>query len=83
MDQEINDECVRLLRHTLGLNRSHEAYRNHFVASDGHSDMPNLLFLEQHGLMARAKTPGFLDPDTIVFVATEAGKALAHSEAVR
>jgi hypothetical protein len=65
---------IGLLQHTLGLNeRRRESYRNHFVAGNGHSDMPHLEALERAGLMERRPSPRFLDAGDIVFAATDAG----------
>ena len=50
-----------VLRHTLGLNRSAEAFRNYFSAEDGHQDEPTLLALVERGYMVRetsAISPG-------------------------
>lgn len=69
---------IGLLQHTLGINEHHrEPYRNHFVASRGHHDMPDLEQLEAAGLMVRGHVPGFLPGSSIVFYTTEAGRVLA------
>ncbi|MCY0854293.1 hypothetical protein [Cupriavidus sp. D39] len=69
---------ISLLQHTIGVSQfQREPYRNHFVASPGHSDMPYLLQLCDMHLMERARRPGFLHEDDTVFRVTEAGKALA------
>lgn len=69
---------IRLLQHSLGLSESHRTpYRNHFVAGEGHHDMPDLLALEEAGLMRRVRSPGFLPADDIVFCVTDPGKSLA------
>ncbi len=69
---------VGLLHHTLGLTVvSRTPYRNHFVASKGHHDMPDLQVLVGMGLMARSPTPKFCDVRDMVFHVTDAGKALA------
>lgn len=67
-----------LLLHTLGLSEHRrESYRNHFVAGEGHDDMPHLEALERVGLMERRPSPRFLDPGDIVFAATDAGREAA------
>lgn len=69
---------IGLLQHTLGISeRNREPYRNHFVASAGHHDMPDLEQLEAAGLMIRGHRPGFLSGESIVFYTTEAGRVLA------
>ncbi|WP_349609083.1 hypothetical protein [Cupriavidus sp. DF5525] len=69
---------IGLLQHTLGINEHRrEPYRNHFVASPGHHDIPDLEQLETAGLMIRGHRPGFLPGDSIVFYTTEAGRVLA------
>jgi hypothetical protein len=69
---------VDLLHHTLGLSVDRrEPYRNHFVADEGHHDMPNLQALLALGLMALSPTPKFCNASDIVFHVTDAGKALA------
>lgn len=75
---QITEQALRVLHHTLGLRPDHrEPYRNHFVAGDGHHDMPALDELEKAGLMERRSTPAFCDASDIVFVATEPGRNLA------
>lgn len=73
-----NTKQIGLLQHTLGINEHRrEPYRNHFVASPGHHDMPDLEQLEAAGLMTRGHVPGFLPDSSIVFYTTEAGRVLA------
>lgn len=69
---------VGLLHHTLGLRvDQRNPHRNHFVASEGHHDLPDLEALVASGLMGRSPTPKFCDASDIVFHVTDAGKALA------
>jgi hypothetical protein len=76
--EDISDHQLHLLHHTLGVRPDmRNPYRNHFVASEGHHDMPDLKVLEAFGLMARSPTPKFCDADAIVFHVTEAGRAYA------
>ncbi len=77
----------RLLVHALGLGEyKHEPYRNHFVAGAGHLDVPELDGLVERGLMSkREPAPGWLPGGSIVYVVTDAGRALAlqvHREAL-
>lgn len=74
----VSTEQLHLLHHTLGLRPDRrEPWRNHFVASNGHHDMPNLEALQAIGLMERARTPAFCDKEDIVFMVTDAGRELA------
>jgi hypothetical protein len=69
---------IALLHHTLGVTpERRQPYRNHFVAGDGHHDMPDLVALETVGMMVRGPAPKFCPPGDIVFVVTEAGRDFA------
>lgn len=68
----------RVLLHTLGLTRSHLAYRNHYVAGEGHHSMHHLRALVADGLMEQRTAPGFLAQGDQVFAATDKGKAYAY-----
>lgn len=75
---QVTTEQVAILQHTLGLNEwCRSPFRNHYVAGPGHCDMPNLEALEASGLMLRHAAPSFCEPGDIVFVTTDAGRALA------
>lgn len=71
---------IRLMQHSLGINTNRrEPFRNHFVAGEGHADLPDLEQLEQLGLMSRRELTdawggGFC------FHVTEPGKAIAIRE---
>ena len=72
---------IALLQHTLGLRIDRrKPYRNYFVAGPGHHDMPDLEALEASGLMCRGRTPTFCHQGDIVFLTTDAGRALALQE---
>jgi hypothetical protein len=78
MTQNCTQQQIELLHHTLGLTIDHRRpCRNHFVSCFGDPDMADLEALEALGLMARARTPKFCDPNDIVFHATDAGIKLA------
>ena len=65
------------MRHTLGLDRGTVAYRNHFAASDGHSDMPALDLAVERGWMVRetsAISPGY------IFRVTATGRSALESD---
>ena len=75
---QITKQALSVLHHTLGLRPDRrESFRNHFVAGQGHHDMPALEELEQAGLMERRRTPKFCSEGDIVFAATDAGRDVA------
>ena len=75
---ELSEKQIRILHHTLGLRpEQRNSYRNHFVAGPGHPDMPIIESLMAVGMMARSKTPAFINKDDMVFVVTDVGKTLA------
>lgn len=78
MSNDIVAKHIALLHHTLGLTPEHRnPFRNHFMAGAGHHDQAELLELEAAGLMAQGRTPSFCDDGDMLFMCTEAGKALA------
>lgn len=78
MNEQATPYQVSLLHHTLGLSeRRREPYRNHFVASEKHSDIRHLEALERAGLMERRPAPKFLNQGDIVFAVTDAGHEAA------
>lgn len=75
---KISDGANHVLNHMLGLTGSSRvAYRNHFVAGEGHHDMPQLEELEHAGFVKRGITPKFCDQGDVVFYATQAGRSHA------
>ena len=77
---DLLDADLRLLHHTLGISDPYqperEPYRNYFVASDGHSDMPGLNRLVAAGMMKSREHP-LCGKGSLVFYATDIGKAVA------
>jgi hypothetical protein len=72
---KISDGANHVLNHMLGLTGSSRvSYRNHFVAGEGHHDMPQLEELEHVGFVKRGITPKFCGQGDIVFYATQAGQ---------
>lgn len=66
------------LTHALGLDADHpRPWRNHYVTGE---DDPEIGPLVAAGLMAPARSPGFLAPGDRVFVATDAGRVAAIAE---
>lgn len=63
-----------LMEHTLGGKDPKKWHRNHFMASPGHTDLPDLRELEKAGLMKQTKAPAFCDADSLLFIVTDAGK---------
>ena len=72
-------EKLHIMRHALGLERSATSYRNHFVAGEGHADMPDILALVDAGFMAEATRPPILDESDCVFYVTPAGREIAQA----
>ncbi|WP_395406261.1 hypothetical protein ACHMW6_06210 [Pseudoduganella sp. UC29_106] len=69
---------ISLLHHSLGVRPDRrEPFRNHFVAGEGHHDMPDLLKLVEAGYMVRRPAPAFCGHGDEVFYVTEAGRAFA------
>lgn len=62
-----------ILTHSLGLNRSKVAYRNHFAAEPGSGDYGVCCELVERGLMVVARMPT-TDQPLKTFAVTEAGK---------
>lgn len=66
-------EMREIMRHSLGLTRGTEMYRNYFCADDGHADMPIIEQCIVAGLMrASHKINGGRDT---IYVVTESGIA--------
>ncbi len=63
---------IDVMRHTLGLDRAAEAYRNYFCAEPGHADMPTILDLVAKGLMRSAGTIN--DGRDTIYRVTEPGR---------
>jgi hypothetical protein len=92
-DRLNNDRCDRcshvkepteyqrsLMEHTLGGKDPGKWFRNHFVESPGHTDLPDIRELEKLGLMKEIPAPSFCDDETIQFVVTGAGKDFLRHE---
>lgn len=78
MSQAITQHMLHLMHHTLGLRPDRRIpFRNHYVTSPGHDEIPNLESLVEAGMMRRAHTPAFLNQDDTVFVCTDSGKSYA------
>lgn len=69
-----DSQQLEILRHSLGLTRSKEAYRNHFVTGPGSDDHPTCMALVEAGLMKRHQ-PSALTGGDDCFSVTEAGRA--------
>jgi len=77
-------EQLRILEHTVGVSNLKRrdwrkcttldrCYRNHYVASEGHHAMPQLLELERRGWMTRRDVPIPCGPDSAMFFVTAEG----------
>jgi len=63
-----------VIDHSLGYPKpGRKPYRNHFCASEGHSDWETLQALCARGLMGVGRKPGELSGGDTVFIVTEAG----------
>lgn len=71
---------LHILLHTIGLDDPYQekSYRNHFVADDGHSDLPAIQKLCLEGLMEEQRAPGFLEAGDRVFRVTDCGRQAAE-----
>ena len=74
---DLSQQAQHVLLHTLGLNYGDNDYRNRFIASDGHADMPHLAELVEAGLMAERTAPAFCSGDDRLFMATDRGRSVA------
>ena len=69
---QLNERHKEVLRHTLGLKKDgDDAWRNYFVASEGHADMPVLNELLAADYMAVRDNPG---GSGYLFRATDKGR---------
>lgn len=75
---KLREPEVEIIRHTLGLNRAPESYRNYFCAetNGGHTDQPTIDSLVQLGFMRASHTIN-QGRDTI-YVVTDAGRQALH-----
>jgi hypothetical protein len=78
-DDELLDSDFSVLHHALGITKPEvkEPYRNHFLAGDGHHDMPAIDRLCTAGLMEEGETPSFCSDRDRAFYVTDSGKAKA------
>lgn len=66
--KDLTEKEIAIVLHTLGLsNGGIESYRNHFVASPGHHDLPTLESLVAKGAMVEGAVPSFLGARSLVF----------------
>lgn len=75
---EITKNQLHILRHSLGLTRGTEMFRNHFVTGEGSSDYPDCCALVDAGLMTRRKGNELSGGDDW-FIVTDAGKQIAQT----
>lgn len=73
MGERLSEAHLNILRHSLGLSRSREAYRNHFCAGDGHADMPLINDLVDAGFMRLSHRIN--EGRDTIYVVTPAGRA--------
>jgi hypothetical protein len=79
MENQAIESDYSVMHHALGITDPSQPapYRNHFVASNGHHDMPALERLCSDGLMVEGGKPSFCDDRSRVFYVTDSGKAVA------
>lgn len=65
---------IKLMAHMLGGKNPIEWYRNYFAASLEHNDYPDLLELEEEGLIERSKPPQYWYAGSVIFRVTEEGR---------
>jgi hypothetical protein len=70
----ISDYQRSLMENSLGGKNPKKWYRNYFIASPGHTDLPALRALEKHGMMKQVLSISFCDSENMLFRVTEAGK---------
>jgi hypothetical protein len=66
----ISDYQRSLMEHSLGGKDPKKWHRNHFMASPGHTDLPDLRALEKHGMMKQVPSLSY----SMLFLVTELGK---------
>ena len=76
---ETMNKDYHILHHSLGISdpRKTLPYRNHFIAGEGHSDLPAIQRLIDNGLMRQVKSPSFASQGDRLFHVTEKGEAIA------
>lgn len=78
MTAEERDRELEVLRHSLGLNRSKRAYRNHFAATPGSEDFKTCCALVERGLMVTTRLEE-TDSPCRMFAVTPAGEAAVRA----
>lgn len=68
-------EQMSIMKHALGIGPGITAYRNHYVAGEGHHSMPHIKVLLEELLMVKVATPLWMHPTDIVYMVTNEGKA--------
>ena len=72
---DLTKNQIDILKHTVGFDSGTPFYRNHFVAGEGHYDMPDIKILVEADMMIERKAPSWMNDDP-VFLVTEKGKEL-------
>jgi len=70
----LTEKHLKILEHSLGGSNSIKWYRNYFVATEGHYDLPLIRDLEKVGYIKRIETVSHCDNDEMLFVVTLRGK---------
>lgn len=78
-NKRVTEKQRHLMEHSLGGKVQTKWYRNHFMASPGHIDLPDLRELEKLEYMIEVRCPSFC-PGGILFMVTELGKKFLASD---
>lgn len=74
----LKETDLHVLWHTLGVSAERQIpYRNHFMAGEGHHDMPSLDRLCAAGFLRKTAPPNFTREGDMLFVATIEGRNIA------
>jgi len=68
-EPKVTIEQLDLMRHTVGLDRSDNPYRNYFSADEGHTHWNSLIELVEMGLMTKRKST--VSSDTIFHITNQ------------
>ena len=69
----LTTEQIRILRHSLGLTRAREPYRNHYVLGERHTAWGDVQELTRLGLMEEVERSAG-ERDSFIYQMTEKGK---------
>jgi hypothetical protein len=73
--REVTESQIHILRHSLGLTRGEEIYRNHYVAGPGSTNFADCCALVDAGYMSKHRSE-LLHENDRYFRVTDEGKRL-------